>query len=296
MRALITGVGGFTGFYVAQALNKAGYEIFGLASKDVNNQSVIKTFDVNLNDFNGLQKVIEEVQPQIVVHLAAISFVAHGCVDEIYQTNIVGTRNLLEALRQCAKNLKCVLLASSANVYGNISEGFLSEQQTPKPVNDYAVSKLAMEYMAATFQELLPITVVRPFNYTGVGQAENFLVPKIISHFKRRADFIELGNINVARDFSDVRMVAEIYRQLVQTPAAIGQTFNVCSGKAISLLDIISIASEVTGHKIEIKVNPAFVRQNEVKVLAGNRSKLDSLLSEKQIIPIHQTLDWMLNN
>jgi nucleoside-diphosphate-sugar epimerase len=186
-----------------------------------------------------------------------------------------------------------VLIASSANVYGNAAEDLLDETTPAAPANDYAVSKLAMEHMARLWQSRLPIVITRPFNYTGVGQDENFLLPKIVSHFLRKAERIELGNLDVWRDFSDVRAVVSAYRGLLEA-RPIGQTINVSSGVTHSLREVIEICSEITGHQIITEVNPAFVRENEVKTLCGDNSRLRGLVPEWQTPPLKETLRWML--
>lgn len=296
-KILITGADGFTGHYLAAELQRAGYEVHGLVRKPVVSGSVtgVSALHVaDLSDAAGLAAVVNEVQPDKVVHLAAIAFVAHGDIEAIYRTNLVGTRHLLEALVQSKTSLDSVLLASSANVYGNSVGGVLDEKTPPAPANDYAVSKLAMEYAARLYTERLPLIMARPFNYTGVGQAESFLIPKIVNHVRRRAPLIELGNLDVARDFSDVRNVVQLYRRLLEAPAAVGQTFNVCSGQAWSLNDVLTMVREISGHDFEVRVNPAFVRQNEVKTLVGSRAKLDAVVGQVPEIALRDTLRWML--
>ena len=295
-RILVTGADGFTGRYLAAELQRTGYEVHGLVrdAESGNVAGVSALHLADLSDAAGLAAVIGRVQPHKVAHLAAIAFVAHGDVDAIYRTNLVGTRNLLEALAQTNAPMDAVLLASSANIYGNSMGGVLDESTSPVPANDYAVSKLAMEYAARLYADRLPLIVTRPFNYTGVGQSDNFLIPKIISHVRRRAPMIELGNIDVERDFSDVRNVVQLYRRLLEAPAAVGQTFNVCSGQAWSLNDVLNMAREISGHDFEVRVNPAFVRQNEVKTLVGSRAKLDAIVGEVPEIALSDTLRWML--
>jgi nucleoside-diphosphate-sugar epimerase len=295
-RILITGADGFTGRYLAAELQRAGYEVHALVRKPVSgNVAGVSALHVaDLLDTAGLAAVVREVQPDKVVHLAAIAFVAHGDVEAIYRTNLVGTRNLLEALAQSRAPLNAVLLASSSTVYGNSVGGVLDETTPPAPANDYAVSKLAMEYAARLYADRLPIIMVRPFNYSGVGQAESFLIPKIVNHVRRRAPLIELGNLNVARDFSDVRNVVQLYRRLLEAPATVGQTFNVCSGQAWSLNDVLTMVREISGHDFEVRVNPAFVRQNEVKTLMGSRAKLDAVVGQVPEIALRDTLRWML--
>ncbi|MES2073255.1 MAG: GDP-mannose 4,6-dehydratase [Pseudomonadota bacterium] len=290
-RALITGLRGFTGHYLARELEAAGYQVYGTAHGQ--ESSGQRVYTVDLGDRQRLQQVVAEVQPEVVAHLAAISFVAHGDAAAIYRTNVVGTRNLLEALASLATRPKAVLVASSANIYGNTRSEVIAESEPAQPANDYGVSKLAMEHVARLWMEQLPIIVTRPFNYTGVGQAENFLLPKIVSHYRRRASLIELGNLDVARDFSDVRTVAQAYARLLQKAPA-GQTFNICSGRAYTLQQILEMVAELAGYRLEVKVNPAFVRGNEVKTLTGNPDKLRECIGELPSAPLRDTLAWML--
>ena len=289
-RALLTGCHGFTGRYVAAELESAGYEVVGLAHDgDPPREGVLRA---NLLDRNAVRRAVAEARADAVVHLAAISFVAHGDADEIYRTNVVGTRNLLEALEACDHRPGSVVLASSANIYGNAEVEPITETTAAAPANDYAVSKLAMEYMARLWMDRLPITLVRPFNYTGVGQGEQFLIPKIVAHFRRGERAIELGNTDVARDFSDVRDVARAYATIVAKAPA-GETINICSGVAHSLVDVLDMMAKIAGYAIEVRVNPAFVRGNEVKRLVGSNARLWALAGYTPAIPLAETLRWM---
>lgn len=295
-RVLVTGADGFTGRYVAAGLAAQGHEVHGLVHR-LEGQKVPGVSAMHAGDLSdpaAMLRVVRQVQPQRVVHLAAIAFVAHGDAQAMYSTNLLGTRNLLEALVAAPVAPEAVLLASSANVYGNGTEGVLDERTPAAPANDYAVSKLAMEYLARLYMGRLPIVISRPFNYTGVGQDESFLLPKIVAHVKRAAPVIELGNLDVARDFSDVRMVVQAYLRLLQTPAAVGQTFNVCSGKAYTLTEVLNLVREVSGCDFEVRVNPAFVRANEVKTLLGSRAKLEGCVGALDTFELRDTLRWML--
>lgn len=282
-KILVTGLSGFTGQFLKQRLEQDGHQVVGLSSDGSR---------VDLNDRSKLQQIVNEMQPDKVVHLAAISFVAHGNPDEVYCTNLLGTRNLLSVLSQMSKKPSHILIASSANIYGNSDVGVIDEKVIPAPANDYAVSKLAMEYMAKTWTEKLPITIVRPFNYTGIGQDEKFLLPKIVKHFKEKAPVIELGNLDVIRDFSDVRDVVNCYAKLLETDAT-GEIYNVCSGNGISLLDVIEMMKAISNHDIKLKVNPAFVRVNEVKKLIGSNKKLESCIGISSKHSLLDTLTWM---
>jgi nucleoside-diphosphate-sugar epimerase len=289
-RALITGLRGFTGYYLAQELAAAGYRVYGtvLPGEDTG----VDMFPVDLLDRAAVADVVGQVRPDVVAHLAGIAFVAHNDADQMYRVNVVGTRNVLEALAAGTHKPSSVLLASSANIYGNADVALIDEHVAPAPANDYAVSKLAMETMARLWLDRLPITIARPFNYTGVGQAENFLLPKIVAHFRKGARRIELGNLAIARDFSDVRTVARSYRRLLAA-APSGEAFNVCSGRSYSLDSVIDMMSDIAGYRIDVHVNPAFVRANEVQTLAGNNAKLAGVIGAIEPTPLVDTLRWM---
>ncbi|WP_315077652.1 GDP-mannose 4,6-dehydratase [Acinetobacter guillouiae] len=292
---LITGINGFTGHYLARELRTAGYNVIGLSSTKIEQSVSSVNYLCNMLDRKKLVDILAQVKPDVVVHLAAIAFVAHDDVDAVYRTNVVGTRNLLEAIIKSHHIPSSILLASSANIYGNTLVEPIDEMVSATPANDYAVSKLSMEYMARLWMDQLPITIVRPFNYTGVGQSISFLIPKIVNHFKRCAPILELGNLDIVRDFSDVRSVVQRYRLLIESRTQ-GEVFNICSDQGHSLLDIVHMMCEISGHNPEIKVNPAFVRANEVHRLVGSSMKLETMIGKVPVIPLKNTLQWMFNH
>lgn len=290
-RVLITGSEGFTGKYLVTEMEQHGWEVWRTGTSALSEAKRYRKS--NLSDTESLKRLIHESRPDVVMHLAAVSFVGHGNPDNLYQVNLIGTRNLLAALSESPHPLSCVLLASSANIYGNSEAEILDESIPAAPANDYAVSKLAMEYMAHLWAGKLPMVFVRPFNYTGSGQSASFVIPKIIQHFQAREKVIELGNLDVWRDYSDVRSVVNAYRRLVEA-CPIGQTVNVCSGGSYSLREVLSMAQSISGHQIQVEVNPDFVRENEVKKLMGSPEKLRGIIGDWKSISFENTLEWML--
>ena len=292
-RVLVTGSEGFTGRYVVAEFTRAGWEVWGAGVQPKPDKT--RYLNINLLTPETLALIHERAKPHVVVHLAASAFVAKADPTSFYSVNLLGTRHLLEALSSAPTPPLCTILASSANVYGNSDLEVLDESSPTHPANDYAVSKLAMEYLAKTYMAKLGIVITRPFNYTGVGQEPRYLIPKIVNHFKARAPHIELGNTDVARDFSDVRDVAQAYRLLAEA-RPLGETFNLCSGEATTLDTCIAIASEITGHNIEVRVNPEFVRENEIKKLRGSSEKIDGVIGRDRRYAIRDTLEWMLQS
>jgi GDP-6-deoxy-D-talose 4-dehydrogenase len=281
LKMLVTGADGFTGVHFVKQAREVGYEIF--------------EFNADLTNPVAVQSQVNAAAPDVVVHLAAISFVGHDKASAFYDVNVIGTLNLLDALLELPKPPTRVLMASSANVYGNCELSPISETQAPAPINHYAMSKLAMEHLAKTYADRLPLFFVRPFNYTGYGQAESFVIPKIVSHFKRRAAMIELGNLTVEREYNDVRMVTDAYLKLLDK-AAVGETYNICTGKTYTLHQVIDVLTDLTKHQIKVAVNPAFVRANELRRLCGDASKFNSITGARDSIALKDTLRWMLES
>ncbi len=280
MKILLTGSNGFTGRAFLARARSFGHTVLELTA--------------DLTDKNKISNEVSAVQPDWVVHLAAISFVGHADDSAFYAVNVVGTMNLLSAVAALPVKPTKVLIASSANIYGNSEASPISEEAPPSPVNHYAMSKLAMEHMALTHAGTLPMVLVRPFNYTGPGQAAQFLIPKLVNHFARKADRIELGNLHVEREFNDVRMVCEAYLALLEKGIP-GETYNVCTGQTHSLRGVIDRLERLTGHQMAVTVNPAFVRANEVHRLCGSPAKLLSCVGELAPYTLDDTLQSMLD-
>lgn len=275
---LVTGADGFTGRQLLPKAKTLGWEVVELT--------------VNLTDAEAVRAQVLAVKPTSVVHLAAISAVTHSDIDALYRVNLFGTLNLLNALKALDRKPECVLLASSANVYGN-TEGLVSESSCPKPVNHYAMSKLAMEHMALTYLDYLPIVITRPFNYTGIGHDNRFVIPKIVEHFARHADVIELGNLTVEREYNDVRTVCDAYLKLIKNGRP-GEIYNVSSGRPIALNAVLEMMVTITGYRPEIKVNPDFIRPNEIQCLLGNSTKLEQAVGALHWQELSDTLSWMI--
>ncbi|MGN8160462.1 NAD-dependent epimerase/dehydratase family protein [Salinisphaera sp. SWV1] len=289
---LVTGASGFTGRYLVPALEARGYRVVGLSS-EASDTSRTRAIACDLTDSSAVRAAVRDVEPVYVVHLAALAFVGHDDGRGFYDVNLFGTLNLLDALSRLPTPPRKVLIASSANVYGKPCVEVIDESVCPAPVNHYACSKLAMEHMVRTWFERLPILISRPFNYTGVGQDERFLVPKMVAQFRRRAESIELGNLDVSRDFSDVRDVIGAYIGLLESGLH-SDVFNVCSGKAVALRELLTIMQGLTGHAMEVSVNPEFVRANEIPVLRGSHRHLTDVIGYKPSFALRDTLSWML--
>jgi nucleoside-diphosphate-sugar epimerase len=287
-RVLITGSSGFTGRALARALTARDHVVQGLSR----GASLPWEREVELTSGTALDLALRESEPEVVVHLAGIASPVHGSTAEIYEGNVTATASLLSVLRRAPRKPRLVIVASSATVYARQPDGWPQRETDPlEPINDYGVSKLAVEQMCRLAARDLPIQVVRPFNYTGPGQTEAFLVPKIVSHFARDTGEIEVGDLQLDRDISDVRDTVEAYVRLIAGEA--GAALNLCSGVATPLISIVERLREISGRTMTVRVNPAFLRAGEPKVIVGDRSALDARIGVWERRSLPETLQDM---
>lgn len=279
MRLLITGASGFTGIHLARAATANGHQVVGL--------------EADLEDAKAVAGEVAAFKPDAVIHLAGISDVAHKSASALYAVNVVGTCNLLDAVVRLSGGRRRVVLASSANVYGNASGAMANESNGVAPLSHYACSKVAMEQMSRTYLDRLDVVIARPFNYTGPGHDERFVIPKLVRAFVERAESVELGNIEVEREFNDVRFVVAAYLQLL-AHGGVGETYNICTGVGHSLRSVMDELGRRLQHTPELQVNPAFIRPNEVFRLTGDPAKLLALGTSADGNGLTDLLRWMI--
>jgi len=288
-RVLLTGSGGFTGRPLAARLRQKGHDVFGLTKGPAGAGET--TGDLLDRDWIG--RTVADIAPTVIIHLAAVS-ATQQTGRTAYSVNVDGTANLLNTCVNLRQRPERVIIASSAAIYAPpANEQPIAEDHPLDPRNDYGKSKRAMEDVASKFADRLPIVVTRPFNYTGPGQdPANFVIPKIVDHFVRRAPRIELGNLDLYRDFSDIRRVVEVYARLVSRPVGPG-VVNICSGRTTHLASILGQLQEMSGHSIEVVQNPALVRPGEPHVIQGSAARLESMLGDLPNPDFRDTLRTM---
>lgn len=289
---LITGITGFTGKHLETFYLSKRFEVYGTTFSKPKKST---HFFCNITQKKDVENLLEKIKPDYIIHTAAISYVAESDQESMYKVNVFGTINLLDTIVSLKINPKKIIIVSSAAAYGSIGET-LSEKMCPKPLNHYGNSKLVMENMVSNYYNKLNIVITRPFNYTGLGQKEKFLIPKIVKHFKEKAKIIQLGNIDVYREFNDVNYLINCYDLLLNSKFQ-SDIVNVCSGKIYSIREVLALMEDISSHKIEIKVNPQFVRKNEIKILKGSTTLLfNSLKTQPKEFNLKDVLTKMFYN
>ena len=286
MKALITGIHGFVGQYLKKLLLSAGCEIYGIDR----HRHDENTFAADITDKDKLGGIIKDIRPDEIYHLAGIADVAHGNVSDFYTVHALGTLNLYEAVLKAGINPK-ILYVSTSNVYGIVPEEQqpIPETRSVRPVNHYGASKAAGEMISHKYSaDGLRIMIARSFNHTGPGQTESFILPKLARAFAEKKPEIGLGDTHTKRDFTDVRDVVKAYRMIVQEAGA-GEVYNVCSGTAHSIDEMLGCLSAITGHTIRIKHMDSLKRSVDPVLFVGDNRRLRKL-GWSAGIPIEQTI------
>jgi len=292
-KVLIIGIESFTGVHLHSYLKQYGYDVYGTMLNQTNEKNI---FHCDITSKLMMKNIITKIMPAYIVNLAGISFVDTKNKELFYKINVIAAENILESILEVDNYTPFkTILVSSATVYGNQAENILDEGMIPNPVNHYGISKLAMEQIAKTYFNKIDIVIARPFNYTGSGQNDNFLIPKIVSHYKEKKDVIDLGNINVFREFNDVKYVCEVYRSLLESDIK-SDIVNISSNRVISLEDVIKYMDNIAGYNLKVRVNPKFVRINEITSLSGATDKLFKLLGVIEQRDFIETLKDMYND
>ena len=274
-KVLITGIDSFTGQHLSLYLEKYGYEVYGTSLTE-NSETVYKC-DITVKE--NITKIVNMLKPEYLIHLAGISFAAHKDNSECYRVNTVGSINILDAFIMTKLKPKKIIMVSSATVYGNQDVEVLDESLECRPSNHYGASKYSMECLCNSYFQKLNILIVRPFNYTGIGQSSEFLIPKIVSHYKDNSKTIELGNIDVSREFNDIGFVCDVYKKLLECDAK-SMVVNIASGRGVKLLSIIQHMNKIAKYEIKVSVNERFVRSNEIHNLVGSCDLLFNQIGE----------------
>lgn len=304
-KAFITGIAGFVGSHLAELLLSKGYEVYGLCrprSKTDHIDKIVnklKLEDADLLDSHSLYSTIARIKPDYIFHLAAQSFVPTSWVSPsvTLEVNIVGTANLFESVRQA--NIKPIIqIACSSEEYGLVDQKELPIKETNplRPLSPYAVSKLAMDYLGYQYFQSydIPIVRTRGFNHTGPRRGDTFAE----SNFAKQLALIEkgkkdpvimVGNLESARDYTDVRDMVRAYILAVEKCDP-GDVYNICTGKSITIGNVLDTLLSFSKVKVKIQKDPARMRPSDVPILVGDNTKFVKKTGWKPEINFDKTL------
>ena len=298
MRVLVTGASGFVGRWVAEELSGHGHEVIPAPPRDA----------MDIADADAVRAFVVASRPDAVVHLAGLAFGPDATRDpaEAERVNATGTATVIESLAASGRTAAPLLVAGSADVYGAPAPDDLPLRESAPawPRSAYGRSKLLQEQTALSTgrDRGVAVAVTRSFNHTGPGQRPEFVAPALARRIlaaraEGRSDIV-VGNIDVRRDFSDVRDVVRAYRLLLEGLAAgtvpAGTVVNVASGRSVSIREIIALLADLVGVAVEPRVDPTLVRVDDPPQLVGDISLLRTLTGWEPRIPLRHTLADLL--
>lgn len=310
MKAFVTGINGFAGSYLAEALIGAGHTVGGTVFTGTSTENIshiigdLQLFQLDLTDKKALDSVFKSYNPEMIFHLAGVSSVKDSFENprKTFNINVIGSLNVLEAVKSIVPHAKS-LLVSSGDVYGeSLLSGMLTNEEVkPIPSSPYGVSKVALDMLGRVYARSynLNVVIARPFSHIGPRQTDDFFIPTVatqISEIKRgKGDgSLRLGDLNISRDFTDVRDVVSAYLLLMEKGRK-GEAYNICSGKQYLLKDLVDIMIEYSQKDIMILLDKERLRENDLACMKPDNSKIINEIGWRSKIDIKNTLKDVLN-
>jgi GDP-4-dehydro-6-deoxy-D-mannose reductase len=310
VRILITGVAGFVGPQLASLLAcEPEIELFGMrwSGSDepatVELPSELQTLDGDITDDSSIRAVLDAARPEVVFHLAGISSgaIAWRNPTRTFEVNALGTLRLLEGIRRHDPATTCVV-ASSGEVYGSAEDERrpLTEDSPLRPLSPYAASKAAQDLVSAQFAvaHSMPVIRLRLFNHTGPRQPTEYVASSFARQIARierglQPPVIEVGNLEARRDFVDVREVVRAY-WLAARHGAPGAAYNVCSGRVVSIRDLLDRLLALARCPVSVRPDPDRMRPADIPLLVGDPARFHGATGWRSTIPIEDTLRDLL--
>ena len=307
MKVLVTGATGFAGRHLCKLLEQSEEnEVFGttLFDNDVIADLSVKVLKCDLLDRAAVKDVIDDIKPDQIFHLAALASVADAWndIEKVLINNILAQLNLLQAVIELGVKPR-ILVISTGEVYGAVDKDDvpINENTRLKPNNPYATSKVTQEFLGLQYfaSHGIPVIIARSFNHSGPGQKGNFVIPSFASQIVdveqgRKEPVMHVGNLQAERDFLDVRDVVVAYKRLIDEGRP-GEVYNVCSGKAVRIKDILDKLLDASKVDITVREDYERMRPSDTPLVVGDNSKLKKATGWKPKIDINQTIEDTLN-
>ena len=307
MKAVVIGGAGFVAHYMLEALKAAGnIEVHAtlLQGEEITVDGVV-THVLDVRDGDAFFSLLNEVKPDRIFHLAAISSVALSWSNPrlTVDVNIIGALNLLEAMRKAGGGARALLIGSGEEYgFSGRENCVLDESITPRPGNIYAVTKCAQNQLATVYAKAydLPVVLVRAFNHIGAGQSPQFVTADFCRQVARMEagldePVLRVGNLDAARDFCDVRDIVAAYMQLLEVGQP-GETYNVGSGNALPIRDVIKEILSLSSISIDVQTDPKKLRPLDMPSIRADITKIQAVCGWKPRYSLHESLQDVLND